>query len=346
MKQLATHLASLLALATLLACGTSGGTTKAATDAAIEDSTNGSAEDTATDTVADTAVDTAVDTATVDTGSGSDTTADTSETADTAADTAADTTADTTLEDTATDTAPDTVADTAADTTVEDTAADTTADTTPIPEDWIPSRCSPIEAELAAAREEMALCDRSSQCALQLNPLCPYGGGCYEFFRLDKDRSLLTSVYDRFVAGNCGDFVCRCASPPPSGCIDGSCQACPDVCTTACPADCLCATDGCGCDIPVCAGSLTDCGGLLEAMRTAIADMQPCNADSDCTAELAPACAELGCYYAHNTSAQTSHLASLSASYDSLSCSSLSTSACRCGPPPSAVCRANRCVTE
>jgi hypothetical protein len=341
MKQLATHLASLLALA-LAACGTSGGTTKAATDATIEDSANGSAEETATDTVADTAadtaVDTAVDTATEDTGSGSDTAADTSETADTAADTAA----DTTIEDTAADTVADTVADTAADTT----AADTTADTTPIPEDWIPSRCSPIEAELAAAREEMALCDRSSQCALQLNPLCPYGGGCYEFFRLDKDRSLLTSVYDRFVAGNCGDFVCRCASPPPSGCIDGSCQACPDVCTTACPADCLCATDGCGCDIPVCAGSLTDCGGLLDAMRTAIADMQPCNADSDCTAELAPACAELGCYYAHNTSAQTSHLASLSASYDSLSCSSLSTSACRCGPPPSAVCRANRCVTE
>ena len=240
----------------------------------------------------------------------------------------------------------DTVTDTTADTTVEDTAADTTADSTPIPEDWIPSRCSPIEADLAAAREEMALCDRSSQCALQLNPLCPYGGGCYEFFRLDKDRSLLTSVYDRFVAGNCGDFVCRCASPPPSGCIDGSCQACPDVCTTACPADCLCATDGCGCAIPVCAGSLTDCGGLLDAMRTAIADMQPCNADTDCTAELAPACAELGCYYAHNTSAQTSHLASLSASYDSLSCSSLSTSACRCGPAPAAVCRANRCVTE
>jgi len=342
MKQLATHLASLLALGTLLACGTSGGTTKAATDAAIEDSASGSAEDTATDTVADTAADTAVDTATVDTGSGSDTTADTSETADTAADTAA----DTTIEDTATDTAADTAADTAVEDTAADTAADTTADTTPIPEDWIPSRCSPIEAELAAAREEMALCDRSSQCALQLNPLCPYGGGCYEFFRLDKDRSLITSVYDRFVAGNCGDFVCRCASPPPSGCIDGSCQACPDVCTTACPADCLCATDGCGCDIPVCAGSLTDCGGLLEAMRTAIADMQPCNADSDCTAELAPACAELGCYYAHNTSAQTSHLASLAASYDSLSCSSLSTSACRCGPPPSAVCRANRCVTE
>ena len=192
----------------------------------------------------------------------------------------------------------------------------------------------------------MALCDRSSQCALQLNPLCPYGGGCYEFFRLDKDRSLLTSVYDRFVAGNCGDFVCRCASPPSSGCIDGSCQACPDVCTTACPADCLCATDGCGCAIPLCAGSLTDCGGLLDAMRTAIADMQPCNADTDCAAELAPACAELGCYYAHNTSAQTSHLASLSASYDSLSCSSLSTSACRCGPAPAAVCRANRCVTE
>ena len=342
MKQLATHLASLLALATLLACGTSGGTTKAATDATIEDSANGSAEDTATDTVADTAADTAVDTATVDTGSGSDTAADTSETADTAADTAA----DTTIEDTATDTVADTAADTTADTTVEDTAADTTADTTPIPEDWIPSRCSPIEAELAAAREEMALCDRSSQCALQLNPLCPYGGGCYEFFRLDKDRSLITSVYDRFVAGDCGDFVCRCGAPPPTGCIDGSCQACPDVCTTACPADCLCATDGCGCDIPVCAGSLTDCGGLLDAMRTAIADMQPCNADSDCTAELAPACAELGCYYAHNTSAQTSHLASLTASYDSLSCSSLSTSACRCGPPPSAVCRANRCVTE
>ena len=338
MKQLATHLASLLALATLLACGTSGGTTKAATDATIEDSANGSAEDTATDTVADTAADTAVDTATEDTGSGSDTAADTSETADTAADTAA----DTTIEDTATDTLSDTAADTTADTTVEDTAADTT----PIPEDWIPSRCSPIEAELAAAREEMALCDRSSQCALQLNPLCPYGGGCYEFFRLDKDRSLITSVYDRFVAGNCGDFVCRCGAPPPTGCIDGSCQACPDVCTTACPADCLCATDGCGCDIPVCAGSLTDCGGLLDAMRTAIADMQPCNADSDCTAELAPACAELGCYYAHNTSAQTSHLASLTASYDSLSCSSLSTSACRCGPPPSAVCRANRCVTE
>ena len=334
MKQLATHLASLLALATLLACGTSGGAAKADTDAAIEDSASGSADDTATDTVADTAADTAVDTATVDTGSGSDTTEDTSETADTAADTAA----DTTIEDTATDT----VADTAADTT----AADTAADSTPIPEDWIPSRCSPIEAELAAAREEMALCDRSSQCALQLNPLCPYGGGCYEFFRLDKDRSLLTSVYDRFVAGDCGDFVCRCASPPPSGCIDGSCQACPDVCTTACPADCLCATDGCGCDIPVCAGSITDCSGLLDAMRTAIADMQPCNADSDCTAELAPACAELGCYYAHNTSAQTSHLASLTASYDSLSCSSLSTSACRCGPPPSAVCRANRCVTE
>lgn len=342
MKQLATHLASLLALATLLACGTSGGAAKAATDAAIEDSTSGSAEDTATDTVADTAADTAVDTATVDTGSGSDTTADTSETADTAADTAA----DTTIEDTAADTVADTVADTAADSTVEDTTADTAADSTPIPEDWIPSRCSPIEAELAAAREEMALCDRSSQCALQLNPLCPYGGGCYEFFRLDKDRSILTSIYDRFVAGDCGDFVCRCASPPPSGCIDGSCQACPDVCTTACPADCLCATDGCGCDIPVCAGSLTDCGGLLDTMRTAIADMQPCNADSDCTAELAPACAELGCYYAHNTSAQTSHLASLAASYDSLSCSSLSTSACRCGPPPSAVCRANRCVTE
>ncbi len=329
MKQLATHTASLLALATFIACGTSGGTAKAGTDAAIED--------TATDTVADTAADTAVDTATVDTGSGSDTTADTSETADTAADTAA----DTTIEDTATDTATDTTADTAAD-----TAADTTADSTPIPEDWIPSRCSPIEAELAAAREEMALCDRSSQCALQLNPLCPYGGGCYEFFRLDKDRSLITSVYDRFVAGNCGDFVCRCASPPPSGCIDGSCQACTDVCTTACPADCLCATDGCGCAIPVCAGSLTDCGGLLDAMRTAIADMQPCNADTDCTAELAPACAELGCYYAHNTSAQTSHLASLSASYESLSCSSLSTSACRCGPAPAAVCRANRCVTE
>ena len=342
MKQLATHLASLLALATLLACGTSGGTTKAAADATIEDSANGSAEDTATDTVADPAADTAVDTATEDTGSGSDTAADTSETADTAADTAA----DTTIEDTAADTVADTAADTTADTTVEDTAADTTADSTPIPEDWIPSRCSPIEAELAAAREEMALCDRSSQCALQLNPLCPYGGGCYEFFRLDKDRSLLTSVYDRFVAGNCGDFVCRCGAPPPTGCIDGSCQACPDVCTTACPADCLCATDGCGCDIPVCAGSLTDCGGLLDAMRTAIADMQPCNADSDCTAELAPACAELGCYYAHNTSAQTSHLASLTASYDSLSCSSLSTSACRCGPPPSAVCRANRCVTE
>ena len=342
MKQLATHLASLLALATLLACGTSGGAAKADTDAAIEDSASGSAEDTATDIVADTAVDTAVDTATVDTGSGSDTTEDTSETADTAADTAA----DTTIEDTATDTVADTAADTTADTTVEDTAADTTADTTPIPEDWIPSRCSPIEAELAAAREEMALCDRSSQCALQLNPLCPYGGGCYEFFRLDKDRSLITSVYDRFVAGDCGDFVCRCGAPPPTGCIDGSCQACPDVCTTACPADCLCATDGCGCDIPVCAGSITDCSGLLDAMRTAIADMQPCNADSDCTAELAPACAELGCYYAHNTSAQTSHLASLTASYDSLSCSSLSTSACRCGPPPSAVCRANRCVTE
>ena len=342
MKQLATHTASLLALATFIACGTSGGTAKAGTDATIEDSTNGSAEDTATDTVADTAADTAVDTATEDTGSGSDTAADTSETADTAADTAA----DTTIEDTATDTLSDTAADTTADTTVEDTAADTTADTTPIPEDWIPSRCSPIEAELAAAREEMALCDRSSQCALQLNPLCPYGGGCYEFFRLDKDRSLLTSVYDRFVAGDCGDFVCRCGAPPLSGCIDGSCQACPDVCTSACPADCLCATDGCGCDIPVCAGSLTDCGGLLDAMRTAIADMQPCNADSDCTAELAPACAELGCYYAHNTSAQTSHLASLTASYDSLSCSSLSTSACRCGPPPSAVCRANRCVTE
>jgi hypothetical protein len=342
MKQLATHLASLLALATLLACGTSGGAAKAATDAAIEDSASGSAEDTATDIVADTAVDTAVDTATVDTGSGSDTTEDTSETADTAADTAA----DTTIEDTATDTVADTATDTVADTAADTTAADTTADTTPIPEDWIPSRCSPIEAELAAAREEMALCDRSSQCALQLNPLCPYGGGCYEFFRLDKDRSLITSVYDRFVAGNCGDFVCRCGAPPPTGSIDGSCQACPDVCTTACPADCLCATDGCGCDIPVCAGSLTDCGGLLDAMRTAIADMQPCNADSDCTAELAPACAELGCYYAHNTSAQTSHLASLAASYDSLSCSSLSTSACRCGPPPSAVCRANRCVTE
>ena len=341
MKQLATHLASLLALA-LAACGTSGGAAKAATDAAIEDSASGSAEDTATDIVADTAVDTAVDTATVDTGSGSDTTEDTSETADTAADTAA----DTTIEDTATDTVADTATDTVADTAADTTAADTTADTTPIPEDWIPSRCSPIEAELAAAREEMALCDRSSQCALQLNPLCPYGGGCYEFFRLDKDRSLITSVYDRFVAGNCGDFVCRCGAPPPTGCIDGSCQACPDVCTTACPADCLCATDGCGCDIPVCAGSLTDCSGLLDAMRTAIADMQPCNADSDCTAELAPACAELGCYYAHNTSAQTSHLASLAASYDSLSCSSLSTSACRCGPPPSAVCRANRCVTE
>ena len=329
MKQLATHLAPLLALATLLACGTSGGTTKAGTDAAIEDSANGSAQDTTADTVAET---------TTDTGSGSDTTADTSEGTDTAPDTAA----DTTLEDTAADT----VADTAADTTVEDTTADTAADTTPIPEDWIPSRCSPIEADLAAAREEMALCDRSSQCATQLNPLCPYGGGCYEFFRLDKDRALLTSVYDRFVAGDCGDFVCRCASPPPSGCIDGSCQACPDVCTTACPADCLCATDGCGCDIPVCAGSLTDCGGLLDAMRTAIADMQPCNADSDCAAELAPACAELGCYYAHNTMAQTSHLASLTASYDSLSCSSLSTSACRCGPAPAAVCRANRCVTE
>lgn len=338
MKQLATHTASLLALATFIACGTSGGTAKAGTDATIEDSASGSADDTTADTVADTAADTALDTATVDTGSGSDTTADTSETADTAADTAA----DTNIEDTATDTAADTVADTAADSTVEDT----TADSTPIPEDWIPSRCSPIEAELAAAREEMALCDRSSQCALQLNPLCPYGGGCYEFFRLDKDRSLLTSVYDRFVAGNCGDFVCRCASPPSSGCIDGSCQACPDVCTTACPADCLCATDGCGCAIPLCAGSLTDCGGLLDAMRTAIADMQPCNADTDCAAELAPACAELGCYYAHNTSAQTSHLASLSASYDSLSCSSLSTSACRCGPAPAAVCRANRCVTE
>ena len=346
MKQLATHTASLLALATFIACGTSGGTAKAGTDATIEDSASGSADDTTADTVADTAADTALDTATVDTGSGSDTTADTSETADTAADTAADTNIEDTATDTASDTAADTVTDTTADTTVEDTAADTTADSTPIPEDWIPSRCSPIEAELAAAREEMALCDRSSQCALQLNPLCPYGGGCYEFFRLDKDRSLLTSVYDRFVAGNCGDFVCRCASPPPSGCIDGSCQACPDVCTTACPADCLCATDGCGCAIPVCAGSLTDCGGLLDAMRTAIADMQPCNADTDCTAELAPACAELGCYYAHNTSAQTSHLASLSASYDSLSCSSLSTSACRCGPAPAAVCRANRCVTE
>ena len=342
MKQLATHLASLLALATLLACGTSGGTTQAGTDAAIEDSANGSAQDTTADTVAET---------TTDTGSGSDTTADTSEGTDTAPDTAADTTLEDTAADTAADTtledtAADTVADTAADTTVEDTTADTAADTTPIPEDWIPSRCSPIEADLAAAREEMALCDRSSQCATQLNPLCPYGGGCYEFFRLDKDRSLLTSVYDRFVAGDCGDFVCRCASPPPSGCIDGSCQACPDVCTTACPADCLCATDGCGCDIPVCAGSLTDCGGLLDAMRTAIADMQPCNADSDCAAELAPACAELGCYYAHNTMAQTSHLASLTASYDSLSCSSLSTSACRCGPAPAAVCRTNRCVTE
>lgn len=338
MKQLATHLASLLALATLFACSSSGGTAKTGTDAAIEDSASGSAEDTNADTVADTAA----DTATVDTGSGSDTTADTSETADTAADIAA----DTTIEDTAADTVADTVADTAEDTTVEDTAEDTTADTTPIPEDWIPSRCSPIEAELAAAREEMALCDRSSQCALQLNPLCPYGGGCFEFFRLDKDRSILTSIYDRFVSGDCGDFVCRCASPPSSGCIDGSCQACPDVCTSACPADCLCATDGCGCDIPVCAGSRTDCGGLLDAMRTAIADMQPCTADSDCNAELAPSCAELGCYYAHNTSAQTSHLASLAASYDSLSCSSLSTSACRCGPPPSAVCRANRCVTE
>jgi hypothetical protein len=339
MKHHAARLASLLALATLIACGTSGGTSKAGADA-----------------TADTAADTAVDTATVDTGSGSDTTADT--TADTAADTTADTTADTavdtTIEDTTADTAVDTTADTTVDTTVDttledtaaDTAADTTADTTPIPEDWIPSRCSPIEAELAAAREEMAMCDRSSQCALQLNPLCPYGGGCYEFFRLDKDRSLITSVYDRFVAGNCGDFVCRCASPPPSGCIDGSCQACPDVCTTACPADCACATDGCGCPIPVCAGSLTDCGGLLDAMRTAIADMQPCNADSDCAAELAPACAELGCYYAHNTTAQTSHLAALTASYDSLSCSSLSTSACRCGPAPAAVCRANRCVTE
>jgi hypothetical protein len=192
----------------------------------------------------------------------------------------------------------------------------------------------------------MAMCDRSSQCALQLNPLCPYGGGCYEFFRLDKDRSLITSVYDRFVAGNCGDFVCRCGSPPATGCIDGSCQACPDVCTTACPADCSCATDGCGCPIPVCAGALSDCGGLLDAMRTAIGDMQPCNADSDCAAELAPACAELGCYYAHNTTAQTSHLAALAASYDSLSCSTLSTSACRCGPAPAAVCRANRCVTE
>jgi hypothetical protein len=341
MKQLATHLASLLALATFIACGTSGGTSKAGTDAAVEDSASGSASDTTADT--------AVDTATVETGSGSDTTADTSETADTGVDTTIeDTAADTTIEDTAADTATDaTIEDTtAADTATDATIEDTTADTTPIPEDWIPSRCSPIEAELAAAREEAALCDRSSQCAFQLNPLCPYGGGCYEFFRLDKDRSLITSVYDRFVAGNCGDFVCRCASPPASGCIDGSCQACPDLCTTACPADCLCATDGCGCDIPVCAGSLTDCGGLLEAMRTAIADMQPCNADSDCTAELAPACAELGCYYAHNTGAQTIHLAALTASYDSLSCSTLSTSACRCGPAPAAVCRANRCVTE
>lgn len=343
MKQLAIHLASLLALATLLACGTSGGTARAGTDADSEDSSNGSAQDTTADTIADTTItdtgpasDTTVaDTTTVDTGSGSDTTADT----------AADTAVEDTAADTIADTDTDTNADTIADTLVDDTT-DTTADTTPIPEDWIPSRCSPIEAELAAAREEMAMCDRSSQCATQLNPLCPYGGGCYEFFRLDKDRSLITSVYDRFVAGSCGDFVCRCASPPSSGCIDGSCRACPDICPTVCPADCLCATDGCGCAIPVCAGSLTDCGGLLDAMRTAIADMQPCNLDSDCAAELAPACAELGCYYAHNTSAQTSHLAALTTSYDSLSCSSLSTSACRCGPPPAAVCRANRCITE
>ena len=210
----------------------------------------------------------------------------------------------------------------------------------------MPSRCSPIEAELAAAREEAAMCDRSSQCATQLNTLCPYGGGCHEFYRLDKDRSLLSSIYDRFVAGNCGDFVCRCGAPPPTGCIDGSCQACPDVCPTACPADCLCATDGCGCDIPVCAGSLTDCSGLLDAMRTAITDMQPCNLDSDCTAELAPACAELGCFYAHNNAAVTTHLAALDASYNSLGCTALSTTACRCGPTPAAVCRANRCVIE
>jgi hypothetical protein len=333
MKHHAAHLASLLALATLIACGTSGGTSKTGADATAD-----TAADTDADTAADTDADTAVDT-TIE---------------DTAADTAVDTTIEDTAADTATDTTADTTADTAVDTSIEDTAtdtaadtaADTTADTTPIPEDWIPSRCSPIEAELAAAREEMAMCDRSSQCAIQLNPLCPYGGGCYEFFRLDKDRSLLTSVYDRFVAGNCGDFVCRCGAPPATGCIDGSCQACPDVCTTACPADCACATDGCGCPIPVCAGALSDCGGLLDAMRTAIADMQPCNEDSDCAAELAPACAELGCYYAHNTTAQTSHLAALAASYDSLSCSSLSTSACRCGPTPAAVCRANRCVTE
>lgn len=312
------------------ACGTSGGSAKSGTASTT-----------------DTSLDTALDASTQDTGSGASG-EDTGTAPDTAPDTVADSGSgdDVGIPDTTEDVADTTVEDAAADTAVADTSADATADATAIPEDWVPSRCSPIEAELAAAREEAAVCDRSSQCATQLNTLCPYGGGCHEFYRLGKDRSLLTSIYDRFVSENCGDFVCRCGPPPPTGCIDGSCQVCPEFCPTACAADCACATDGCGCPIPVCAGSITDCGGLLDAMRTAIADMQPCEFDTDCTAELAPACAELGCFYAHHINAQTSHLAALDASYNSLGCSDLSTTACRCGPTPAAVCRANRCVIE
>lgn len=81
-------------------------------------------------------------------------------------------------------------------------------------------------------------------------------------------------------------------------------------------------------------------------MRVAITDMQPCNADSDCTSELAPACSELGCFYARNTASNPAHLGALADSWNGLGCASLSTTACRCGTPPAPVCRDNRCVIE
>lgn len=230
----------LTALLALSACGTSGSSSKAKTG-------DDTGADAAQDTTADTALDT--DATDINADTAQDTTADT-DAADTSADTMADTADDTTADADATDTTADTMTDTADDTTADTDATDATADTAPIPPDWIPSRCSPIEAELAAALDEAAMCDRSSQCATELNPICPYAGGCYQLYRLGKDRTAVAEVVNRFMAENCGDFVCRCAAPTPSGCYDGRCQTCPEVCPTACPADCICATDGCGCPCP------------------------------------------------------------------------------------------------
>ncbi len=209
-----------------------------------------------------------------------------------------------------------------------------------------PNSCETIEANYEQALSEARACEQDRECQTLFGQ-CGVGlGGCHEAVNQSLSQEELSAYGQEFQQAGCIGPVCRCTQPPPSRCVEGTCQ----LATSPCPGrqlgeqwqedcnTCTCTEEGVACTERECPDS---CEEIESNYARTVEAARFCETARDCQVLNGQCGVGLGgCYEFVNQSLSQDDLNALGRQFQETECVG---PICRCTPPPEVTCLDQRC---